>query len=257
MEKLIYTPRYFGPNAFPIPEVRSGKIEDKYKIEFRYDYHHADGDETQDLFGRLYVPFGKRAALELSGVIFENYHMTEDLMKERYAFNPASTDGSCFGDLIINSMFQLLESEKWFDATLTAGFKTASGSKLIDARYTDAAAYWFDISMGRNILDSGDPENYVKLVGMGGFYCYMTNRPENRQNDAWLVGGGIKTRMNHVFVDVDLRGFCGYWEDGDNPLLLHSTLKYSIKQHSLFARYQYGLNDYIYQTYSGGYSFSF
>ena len=34
-ELLIYSPRYFGPNAFPIPEMRDGQVSERYEVEVR------------------------------------------------------------------------------------------------------------------------------------------------------------------------------------------------------------------------------
>ena len=34
-ELLIYSPRYFGPNAFPIPEMRDGRVSERYEVEVR------------------------------------------------------------------------------------------------------------------------------------------------------------------------------------------------------------------------------
>ena len=30
-ELLIYSPRYFGPNAFPMPEMRDGQVSERYE----------------------------------------------------------------------------------------------------------------------------------------------------------------------------------------------------------------------------------
>ena len=34
-ELLIYSPRYFGPNAFPIPEMRDGQVSERYEVGHR------------------------------------------------------------------------------------------------------------------------------------------------------------------------------------------------------------------------------
>ncbi len=258
MDSVIYAPKYFGANAFLVPEIHTGKICQEYQFEIRYDYHHAEGDNTQDIFARGYIPFGKKAGLELSGVIREVYHTSEKIKNERQACNTQLLNGeACYGDLIINSMFQLIESEKWIDAMLIAGFKTASGNKLVDARYTDAASYWLNLDFGKNLIQSEQKDKYLRLVGIVGFYCYMTNSRYHRQNDAWMAGGGFESRLKNVYLDFNLRGFQGYKNFGDEPLLLCTKLKYNYKHHTVYFRYQSGLHDYIYQTFSGGYVFSF
>lgn len=256
MDSLHYAPRYFGPNAFPIPDVNSGKIESAYTIGFRYDFHKADGDDTRNIYADAYIPFGK-AAIEVNWIIREYYRTTEELRIERYAANTKPTGKGCHGDIVFNSKYQLLENEKWFDAILCAGLKTASGNKLSDARFTDAASYWFHINFGKDLYKSNENREYLRVVAIGGFYCYMTNRQANRQNDAWMAGGGIKYRYQNIYFDADVRGFEGYWNNGDEPLLFHTKFRYQFKKHSLYARYQYGMNDYIYRTFSLGYNFSF
>ena len=51
MKNLIYSPRYFGPNAFPMPTMRDGLVSDRYEVELRGEYHHYTGDKTWDLIG--------------------------------------------------------------------------------------------------------------------------------------------------------------------------------------------------------------
>jgi hypothetical protein len=154
-------------------------------------------------------------------------------------------------------MFQLLESEKWFDALLSVGLKTASGNKLVDARYTDAAAYWLSINCGRYVYYSIEDREFFRLIVTGGFYCYMTNITENRQNDAWMAGAGFEYQYKNLDINANIRGFRGYWGNGDQPLLAYMKFKYNLKNHSLYCGYQHGLNDYTYHTISGGYIFSF
>ncbi len=257
MKNLIYTPKYFGPNAFPIPEVRSGKISDKYEVELRYDYHYSKGDQTQDLFGRIFVPFGKGiAALDVSWIPVENYKTSEAIAKERNAAN-TKPNGSVHGDVVVIAMFQLWKNKKWFDAETSLGLKTASGNMLVDARHTDAANYWFDLHIGRDLLLNEKQKINLRLAAMSGFYCYMTNNLVHRQNDTWMLGGGIKFQIKNVFLDADFRGFQGYWDQGDHPLLFQTKLKYAYKNQAIYFRYRDGMDDYTYQTYSGGYVFSF
>jgi hypothetical protein len=39
------------------------------------------------------------------------------------------------------------------DIMLSLNLKTASGGRLVDARFTDAASYWFDTTVGRKIYE--------------------------------------------------------------------------------------------------------
>jgi hypothetical protein len=158
--------------------------------------------------------------------------------------------------VVVNAYFQVLENEKIADILFASGLKTAAGNQLVDARYTDAANYWFDLNFGRELFPAGEDAS-LRLVAKVGFYCYMTNNKVHRQNDGIEGGGGLKFRLRHFCWDADVRGFNGYWNRGDNLLLFHSKLQYRYKKYSLYLRFQGGLNDYIYQSYSIGSSFNF
>ena len=56
MKKLIYSSRYFGPNALPIPTLHTGSVSNRWEIEVRGEYHHYSGDKTKNWYGRLYIP---------------------------------------------------------------------------------------------------------------------------------------------------------------------------------------------------------
>ena len=70
-ELLIYSPRYFGPNAFPIPEMRDGRVSERYEVEVRGEYHHYTGDKTWDIVGRALLPVFQRACGNRSELVFQ------------------------------------------------------------------------------------------------------------------------------------------------------------------------------------------
>ena len=76
-ELLIYSPRYFGPNAFPIPEMRDGQVSERYEVDVRGEYHYYTGDKTWDIVGRALLPFFRgRAGVEINWCFKEKYKMT-------------------------------------------------------------------------------------------------------------------------------------------------------------------------------------
>jgi hypothetical protein len=253
MAFLVYAPRYFGPNAFPLPELRRGWIDTRWELEIRGEYHHYTGDQTQDLYARLFIPIANgRAGVELSGVIIEDYLMTPEVQAERHAvdFHPPIR---CFGDLVFSSFYQLLKSDRWGDALFEAGLKTASGGRLCDARYTDAANYWFSLNAGRNLFRNGEKNAYVRLQGMLGFYCWMTNDMVHRQNDAVLYGLGVSGNYKKIALDVDYSGFYGYKNNGDRPTALRAKLNVELKKNILSFRVRHGMKDNLYDSYSFAY----
>lgn len=252
-ELLIYSPRYFGPNAFPMPEMRSGKVPSRYEVEVRGEYHYFSGDKTKNLFTRALLPFAKgRAGVEVSVRFFEDYKMTPETRDERFAVETESPI-TCHGDVVVSSFFQVLNSKKWFDAMVTINLKTASGGRLCDARYTDAAAYWFDVNLGRDLVKS-TPEGFsLRLQALFGFYCWMTNDLVHRQNDAIAYGGGLIAKYRPVTFSSELVGFNGYKDNGDSPMQWRNNLRFEYKKNILSLRYDMGFRDKLYDSLSVGY----
>jgi len=250
---LTYSPYYFGPNAFPIPELRSGKMGTRYEVELRGEYHHYSGDKTKDLYGRVFLPFVKgRAGVEVSYVFAEHYKMTPETRDERHAVETKSPI-SCHGDVIISALFQLLKSEKWLDALISFNIKTASGNRLCDARYTDAASYWIDMNIGRDVIRMGPEQFSLRLQAMAGFYCWMTNDLIHRQNEGPSYGGGFTAAYRNFSLTSDISGFSGYKNNGDNSLSFRNNLRYEFKKNIISFRYSHGMKDCLYDTYSLGY----
>ena len=111
-ELLIYSPRYFGPNAFPIPEMRDGQVSERYEVEVRGEYHYYTGDKTWDIVGRALLPFFRgRAGIEVNWCFKEKYKMTPETRDERFAVDTESPI-KYNGDIVISSFFQVLKSEK-------------------------------------------------------------------------------------------------------------------------------------------------
>lgn len=252
-ELLIYSPRYFGPNAFPIPELRTGEVGSRIEAEVRGEYHYYRGDQTKDIFARILIPFVKgRAGIEASWVIIEDYKLTPETRDERFAVETESPI-KYNGDIIISSFFQVLKSEKWADLMISANIKTASGGRLCDARFTDAASYWFDLTAGRKVLQNAEGNASLRIQAMAGFYCWMTNDRVHRQNDAISYGAGFTGIYRNFTLRTDLSGFYGYENNGDRPILLRNNLTYEIKKNIISLRYDHGMKDRLYETYSLGY----
>ena len=252
-ELLVYSPRYFGPTAFPIPELRTGLCPTRYEIELRGQYHYYSGDKTKDLFARVLIPIVKgRAGIEATCIIVEDYKLTPETRDERNAVETESPI-SYNGDIVVSAFFQVLRSEKWMDAIISMNLKTASGGRLCDARFTDAAAYWFDATLGKYLWKSKAETASIRMEAMGGFYCWMTNDMVHRQNDAISYGVGFTGVYRNFTLSTDLSGFYGYENNGDRPVILRNNLKYEYKKNILSFRYNHGMKDYLYDNYSIGY----
>ncbi|MDR1115599.1 MAG: hypothetical protein LBL33_05550 [Tannerella sp.] len=250
MRDLQYSPRYFGPNAFPMPELRNGRIGTRWEVELRGEYHAYDGDRTKDVYARAFIPVAEgRAGVEVGYVVYEYYNTTQATVEERHAAGRYWEEGA-HGDVVVSSFYQLLKSEKWADVMLEATLKTASGNRLADARYTDAATYWFNLNIGRYLYKSPDNQYSFRIHGLSGFYCWMTNDIIHRQNDAILYAGGVSGTCGNFTLDADMAGFYGYKNNGDRPLQLRIKLNCEYRKNILSLRYRHGMKDCLYDSFS-------
>ncbi|WP_455623447.1 hypothetical protein [Parabacteroides sp.] len=254
MELLVYAPRYFGANAFPVPELTGGDLSDRWMVELRGDYHTMPGDQTKDIYASLYVPVAHgRAGIRVCGVIREWYKTSTAVRDERNAVEVRPVI-PCYGDVIVNCYYQVLRSERWLDVVATANLKTASGGRLCDARFTDAAAYWFTAEAGRMLWSDASGSAFVRLQGLAGFYCWMTNDLVHRQNDAFCYGIGLRGGLKGFSLDCDFSGIRGYENKGDRPMVLRSKLSYEVKKNIITFGYKHGIRDYLYDSFSLGYT---
>ena len=107
MEYLIYTPKYFGPNAFPIPELMAADLPTRWEVEVRGEFHKMTGDKTKDVFARAYIPIVKgKAGIAISGVYQEWYETSPEVRDERSAVEVKSPI-PCHGDIIVNCYYQI------------------------------------------------------------------------------------------------------------------------------------------------------
>ncbi len=243
-------PGAMGPNALPVPRMQKGLVSDQWALEIRPEYHRAPGDNTYDLFSRLYIPVVKeRVSLEFFWVVYERYHMDPELRNFRNARTPDGK-GAATGDLHISTIIQLLRDHHSLpDVTLNISIKTALGGQLDDARYTDAPGYYFDVSAGNNIKLGKSGNQHLRWHVMAGFYVWQIYTINQRQNDAFSFGAGLDWVSNKWMFSNTLSGFIGYINDGDQPIIWESTLQYQPGKLSPGIGYRNGLNDYPYQSY--------
>jgi hypothetical protein len=250
MQYLRYSPRYFGPNAFPVPELRDGRIATRTEVELRGEYHAFEGDRTKDIYARLFVPVADgRAGLEVSYIFYEYYNMNATTVSERHAAG-GYWDSGAHGDVVVSSFYRILQSAKWADITMEASLKTASGNRLVDARYTDAATYWFDVNIGRYICRNEALNASLRVQGLLGFYCWMTNDMVHRQNDAVAYSLGFSGEYGHFSFSADAAGLYGYEDNGDRPVQIRTKLNCEFRKNILSLRYKYGMKDCLYNSVS-------
>ena len=133
-------PGYFGPNAFPVPDMLDGRTSSELKLELYGDCFlgtttgRISDDVTGDLFARLTIPlFTPKANLTVWMPIFEYFHTSAEVNALRRLPAPYDTrdlKGMTSGDIYVSADIRILNQERHFiDVVARAALKTASAGK--------------------------------------------------------------------------------------------------------------------------------
>ena len=243
---MTMSPGHMGPNALPIPEVQSGELFGDAYAEMEFRSHISAGDHTQSIKTRFYFPILKdKVAIDFYGIPFERFQ-TDTITRDLRAARDWDGKGYSIGDLYFGTIIQIVKNKKFPDLALAMYCKTASGNNLENARFTDAPGYFFNGSIGKNILKKQD--FFIRLYAMGGFYAWQTHDDVYLQNDAILFGGGADLNLKKWAFQIQTGGYLGYIGRKDDPV----TLRLKVKRQEEFFHYslswQYDLHDINFQT---------
>jgi hypothetical protein len=248
---LILSPAFLGPNALPVPETMTGIIKKQHSFALAYENHFAPGDKTHNLHVNAFFPlFSDKAGLYFSMVPLEVFSMDPEVRDKRRARNFEGT-GSGVGDLYIATHVQLLEDhQKYPDILLTINLRTASGSNLNSARFTDTPGYFFDVSFGETYHLKNKYVNQIRPFLSAGFYVWQTNLDVFYQNDAFLYAAGVKMKLfDAVSLSNIFTGYSGYIDNGDKPRVYRLILESERdKRVDFMLMYQIGIHDYPFNT---------
>lgn len=267
VETSMISPYYFGPNAFPVPEIVD-TTSSRLRIDAEVNYYHGyRKDHTTDVTLRAVIPlWTPRANLTVFLPVMEWYRHSEEFLKA-CNINPPYTDsmlrGHLTGDVYISTDLHVLKQKKYVpDMVVRAGLKTASGGSSENARYYDSPGYFFDLTLGKTFTLSAINNLSFRLALEGGFLCWQTG--VDRQNDAVMFG--IKAQLNYGRFKL-AESFSGYsgWEHlssttpelaRDTPATFKSFLSYDINRHfTIFGAYDLGLLDFPYSHFKLGLSY--
>ncbi|MFZ5939264.1 MAG: hypothetical protein ACOYXB_01710 [Bacteroidota bacterium] len=241
-------PAWFGPNALPVPTLQNGLLEDYPNLELGTDAYLSPGDQTRDLMSNLFIPVTrKRIGLNVYYIPFEHFRVDSMTNVLRNSMISEGT-GTAAGDFHIGTFIQLIRDHHFLpDLLVTINLKTASGTNLLAARYTDSPGYYFDISAGKTLI-KGIWE--LRLYAMTGFYCYQTNLANYPQNDAVMYGAGFTAGRNKYALSAQLTGYSGYLNNGDHPMVSRIILERKGEKGPGFRlQWQAGLRDFAYQSF--------
>jgi hypothetical protein len=223
-------------------------VGDKGTLELAADGHFSKGDHTQDLYTKLYYPVvGKLIAIEAYVVPLEHFKMdtaTRDIRAARIR----SGEGTAGGDIYFGTLLQLVKNKRFPDLALRMMCRTASGTNVSAARYTDAPGYFLDISLGKDIKNDSNIFSTFRPYCMLGFYSWQTNLENYRQDDAFLYGAGFDLSSAKYVFSASLSGYLGYIKDHDRPLLARMGILKKGRIFNFGISGQMGLNDFPYKS---------
>lgn len=268
-------PLYFGPNAFPVPEMLDGAIAPTLQVTAAATEHWGDfGDRATDALLRLRVPLFTPRANLVVWMPIEHYRLTPEWKEHARIADEPSTSGTAIGTAFVSTDFLLMRETRRRPAmSLRAAIKTASEDSWATARYYDCPGYFFDAAFGKGIDFTGLRLENLRLGASAGFLCWQTDN--GRQNDATMYAVELKAKFRHVELSQDLRGYSGWEGDGDRPLVMKSQItghfplrrapknpdgcqnERSKPTFSPYVSYEKGLRDYPYQHFSAGITIDF
>lgn len=231
------SPYYYGPNAFPIPDILS-ETSEYLKIGLAVDYYRGKRNQTADVMVKANIPlWTKRANLSLWWQLHEWYKLED-------------ASGSQSGDIYVSTDIQLFEESLKRPAwTIRAALKTASGGGYDIGRFYDCPGYFFDTYFAKTIKLG---YSYLKFCGGGGFLCWQTDNGE--QNDAVMYGIMADWRYKRFAIREAFGGYAG-WQSSksayvhDRPMSLKTKLSYQLKEFEFSFMLQHGLKDWPYTQY--------
>lgn len=253
---MILSPGYMGPNALPVPDFHNALIYPESFLEAGGDAHISQGDKTYNIFSRLhYVIPSKVFAFEVYIVPVEYFKMTEETRDERFA-RGYSGEGAAGGDFYFSSKLQILRSHKTIpDILMNMSIKTASGTGLANARFTDGMGYYFDFSLGKTFKLTN--RSTIRPFLLAGFYAWQVNRTDNRQDDALIYGGGCDIGFNNFTITNSAGGYSGYLDTRDKPLVYRFKILYEKRDWNFLFQFQQGLRDFEYSSFRVGMQYKF
>jgi hypothetical protein len=243
---MLKQPAYMGPNALPVPRLGNGSIDSNFFIGITGNLHYSPGDKTQNL--TLYANYclvKDKISFDLNWVPYEKYQTTIAIKEERHVFSQFFYDKEAAGEIHLNTNIQLLNKwRKHVRLALRGGFRFPAGSGFGAARFSDGPGYYFDLSIGKPIGQTG-----LQWNSMLGFYTWQMETDQHNQNDAFLFGTGLEWNKNNWRLQTNVAGYLGYLENsGDKPVVYRFSAEKKINRLGLLLGFQQGLHDFKYST---------
>lgn len=252
-DDIIFTTGYMGPNALPVPQLLSARLDNAHCLAVNSWYHTGSQDWTVsgELTGQYtFVP--DKVAFRAWWVPLEYFYQSPEVQTARNTFPAFADDRDAIGDVYLETLAQVIRRERW-QVLARAGYKIPSSNGVGNARFTDSPGYYLDLSSSWQLWQQG--ERRVDLNSMAGFYSYQTQGGSfYRQNDALLFGIGAQWYSPAWNLAADLRGYLGYFQLDDQPIVTQLRVRRRLgsSPFQLELTGQVGLNDYPFRSLSLG-----
>jgi len=251
---MTLEPGKMGPNALPVPELKNGSLDTTLSLLLAPEVHFAPNDFTSDLYFQLNVPLKKIVALQVWWVPLE-FYKTDTVVRDLRAARTREAQGIATGDVYFGTVISIVRNKQNVpDITLSINLKTASGTRLNDARYTDTPGYFFDVTTGKDFKLNAVTDWKIRPYAMGGFYVYQTNRTDYFQNDAILWGVGAELKNESWCFKAQYTGYSGYFKNLDQPAVLRLEVNRFFKKSTALLRFQTGNESYPFTSIRAGMS---
>lgn len=265
----MISPAYFGPFAFPVPDILGGEVSGTLRAEIGADgaIGTIGGKDSKDYTiaptFKVNIPlWTPRVNLSIWGEIHEFYNDSKKTRAARRVNPKYPLKGGDSGNIYISTDFLVLKEGKyWPSVALRATLQTATGDDYEKARHYDAPGYFFDASAGKtfNLGTAGD----LRVSGAFGFVCWQIDR--GRQNDAWLLAAKLAYSWKPLTVSAEYGRYSGWGrldgpdkpKPGDCPKVIKGRLDLHFGRFSPFVAVQYGIKDYPFTRLSAGLAVEF
>lgn len=257
--KTYIAPAFFGPNAFPVPDMSDGRIGN-LSAELALDGYNGfivpgAEDKAIDIFAKVYIPLLKgRVALSVWIPAQEWWWYDDTVMKERAITSRASGNRDS-ADAYVSTEIKVIEEKGWIPSFLIrAVLKSASGNTFSQARHYDSPGYFFDGTVANSLYPNGFFKE-LRAAACAGFLCWQTDN--GRQNDAVQYGVMLESFSDIFNVQLQLAGYSGWEKCGDRPMTVRARVDFIPgKTVSPYFQYQRGLRDWPFDQYRLGVRFN-
>lgn len=252
---LITSPAYMGPNALPVPLVHNASIPQQIKWTGAFEYFSGTGNSTQDFFTQFIVPLANQwVALELTYCPIEFFSMDSATSRSWRTFSGSPVTGHSLGDVYFGTVVQIIRDHRFLpDLTVSMNCRTASGRGRENARHTNTPGYYLDAAIGDQYSFKSSFFRSIRWYAEAGFLVWQTYLDAYPQDDALLFGAGIDLDFRYLFINQTFRGYSGYMNNGDHPLVYRADLGIRIGTAAFLVGYEKGCRDYPFESIRAGF----